>query len=222
MHIPDGFISSPVNIATAVVTAGAIGLAIQKSGKELQEKQVPLLGVTAAFIFAAQMLNFPVLGGTSGHFLGAMLAAVLMGPLNAVLIMALVLIIQCLVFADGGLTALGTNIFNMGVVGGIGMYYVFLALKKVLPSNRTGFAAAVAISSWLSVVVASFVCSLELAFSGTATLAVTVPAMVGVHAIIGVGEAIITTIVVSMVTQTRPDLVSAMGSVVQKPAEVSA
>lgn len=208
MHIPDGFVSGPINIATYAGSIVVCGLAISRANKTMGERQVPLLGVTAAFIFAAQMLNFPIGGGTSGHFLGALLAAVLLGPLNACLIMALVLAIQCLAFADGGLTALGTNIFNMGIVGGIGCYYLFQSLKAVLPKTRGGFLAAVAIAAWISVVLASAVCALELSISGTSPLSVVLPTMIGLHALIGIGEAIITTVVISTVLASRPDLVA--------------
>ena len=208
MHIPDGFVSGPINAATYAASAAVCGLAVMRANKTLGERQIPLLGVTAAFVFAAQMLNFPIAGGTSGHFLGAVLAAVLLGPFNAFLIMALVLAIQCLVFADGGLTALGTNIFNMGIIGGIICYWLFLGLKFVLPKTRGGFLAAVAIAAWSSVVIASGVCALELAVSGTSPLKVALPAMVGVHALIGFGEAIITTVVISIVLASRPDLVA--------------
>ncbi|MCK4789889.1 MAG: energy-coupling factor ABC transporter permease [Desulfobacteraceae bacterium] len=208
MHIPDGFVSGPVNVATYAASIAVCGLAVARANKTIGERQVPLLGVTAAFIFAAQMLQFPVAGGTSGHFLGALLAAVLLGPLNACLIMTLVLGIQCLAFADGGLTALGTNIFNMGIIGGIGCYYLFQALKSILPKTRRGFLAAVAISAWSSVVLASAVCALELAVSGTSPLKVALPAMTVVHALIGLGEAIITTVVISIVLASRPDLVA--------------
>lgn len=208
MHIPDGFVSGPVNVATYVASAAVCAWAVIRANKNLGERQVPLLGVTAAFIFAAQMFNFPIAGGTSGHFLGALLAAVLLGPLNACLIMALVLLIQCLGFADGGLTALGTNIFNMGIIGGIVCYWLFQALKSVLPKTRGGFLAAVAIAAWFSVVIASAVCALELAVSGTSPLKVALPAMSAVHALIGLGEAIITTVVISIVLASRPDLVA--------------
>ena len=208
MHIPDGFVSGPINIASYAVSAAVCGLAVMRANKTLGERQIPLLGVTAAFVFAAQMLNFPIAGGTSGHFLGAVLAAVLLGPLNACLIMALVLAIQCLFFGDGGLTPLGTNIFNMGIVGGIICYWFFLGIKSVLPKTRGCFLAAVAIAAWSSVVLASAVCALELAVSGTSPLKVALPAMTAVHILIGVGEAIITTVVISIVLTARPDLVS--------------
>ncbi len=213
MHIPDGFVSTTINATMIVVSAAACGWAARKSRQSLEDRQVPLLGVTAAFIFAAQMLNFPIAAGTSGHFLGATLAFVLLGPWNACLIMAVVLIIQCLGFADGGLSALGTNIFNMGVIGGIGCYYVFRAFQKLLPRTRAGFMTAVALSAWISVVLASGFCALELGFSGTSPLRVVLPAMLGVHAVIGIGEGLITTAVISVVISARRDLVSAYHSV---------
>ncbi|GFP20968.1 cobalt/nickel transport system permease protein [Candidatus Hakubella thermalkaliphila] len=208
MHIPDGFLDTKTIITTAVISAGALGYGIKKVNQKLGERQVPLLGLTAAFIFAAQMLNFPVVGGTSGHFLGGVLAAVLLGPWAACLIMAVVLIVQSIGFADGGLTALGANIFNMGVVGGILSYYVFVAVKKCVPRTRLGFLSSVAIASWLSIVLASASGAFQLAVSGTSPLHVALPAMVGVHMLIGIGEAIIATAVVSIVLGTRPDLVS--------------
>ncbi|MGH9340627.1 MAG: energy-coupling factor ABC transporter permease [Acidobacteriota bacterium] len=207
MHIPDGFVSGEVNLAAFSLSAAACSLAVVRANGRLRDRQVPLLGTTAAFVFAAQIINFPIGGGTSGHFLGAILAAVLLGPLNACLLMALVLTIQCLVFADGGLTALGTNIFNMGVVGGIGCYYLFSFLKAVLPATRQAFLFAASAASWVSVVATSAAVATELALSGTSPLRVALPAMVGVHAVIGVGEAIITATVLSVVLARRPDLV---------------
>jgi cobalt/nickel transport system permease protein len=207
MHIPDGFVCGEVNAATAAVSLGACGLALVRANRTLGERQVPLLGVTAAFIFAAQMINFPVTGGTSGHYLGAVLAAILLGPLNACLIMAIVLLIQCLGFADGGITALGSNILNMGVVGGGGGYLLFRAVVGILPRTRTSFLAATAMASWFSVVLASACCAVELGLSGTSPLAIALPAMAGVHALIGIGEAIITVMVVSTVLAARPDLI---------------
>jgi len=217
MHIPDGLVSGPINAAAFVVSAATCGLAVVRANKTLGERQIPLLGVTAAFIFAAQMLNFPIAGGTSGHFLGALLACVLLGPLNAFLVMALVLAIQCLGFADGGLTALGTNIFNMGIIGGIVSYGLFQILKSVLPKTRGGFLAAVAVAAWFSVVLASAVCALELHFSGTSPLKIALPAMTAVHVLIGLGEAIITTVVISVVLASRPDLVATWSPSQSKP-----
>ncbi len=207
MHIPDGFLSTGVSVATGVVAAGAVGYGLYKAREELDEKSVPMLALCAAFVFAAQMLNFPVAGGTSGHFLGGVLAAVLLGPWLGSLVIALVLLVQCLGFADGGLTALGANIFNMAVIGTILSYYIWYGIKSLIPKNKTMFLAATGVAAWLSVMLASGAASVELALSGTTPLSVTLPAMLGVHAIIGVGEAIITVLVVGVVLAVRPDLV---------------
>jgi cobalt/nickel transport system permease protein len=204
MHIPDGFLTTDVALACAVPAAVAVGIGLRKAGTDLDERRVPLLGVTAAFVFAAQMLNFPVAGGTSGHFLGAALAAILLGPWLACLTLAVVLGVQAFVFADGGITALGANILNMGVigalaVGGIMHYARRLAPKAILPIT--------AIGSWLAVMLGATATSLELAISGTVPLGTVLPAMLGTHAVIGVGESIITVAAVSAVLSTRPDLV---------------
>ena len=208
MHIADGVLSHEINIATFAIAAAVCAYSIKKCNKDFGDKQVPLLGVTSAFIFAAQLLNFPIGGGTSGHFLGAALAAILMGPYAACLIMTLVLIIQCLGFADGGLTALGSNIFNMGIIGGFSSYFVFVLFKKLLPKNMNGFIVAAAITSWTSVMLSSAFCALEVGASGTLPMSFVLPSMLGFHAIIGLGEALITTTVLSIVCASRPDLVS--------------
>jgi cobalt/nickel transport system permease protein len=153
------------------------------------------------------MLNFPVAGGTSGHFLGALFVAVLLGPYAAVIVLSSVLVVQALVMADGGITALGVNVLNMAIIGGIGGYLIFLALKRLFPRTVTGYFFAVAVASWLSVVLASAACAAELAVSGTVPLGVALPAMTSVHMIIGIGEALITSTVVATVLATRPDLV---------------
>jgi cobalt/nickel transport system permease protein len=184
-----------------------VGYGLYKARDELDEKSVPLLALCAAFVFAAQMLNFPVAGGTSGHFLGGILVAVLLGPWLGELVIALVLLVQCLGFADGGLTALGANVFNMAVIGTIVGYYIFYGIKSLLPKNRTYFLAATGVAAWISVMLASGACAFQLAISGTTPLSVTLPAMLGVHAIIGVGEAFITVVVVGVVLAVRPDLV---------------
>jgi cobalt/nickel transport system permease protein len=207
MHIPDGFLSTGVLAVTGGVAAGAVGYGLYKARDELDEKSVPLLALCAAFVFAAQMLNFPVAGGTSGHFLGGILVAVLLGPWLGELVIALVLLVQCLGFADGGLTALGANVFNMAVIGTILGYYIFYGIKSILPRNRTYFLAATGVAAWISVMLASGAAAVELAASGTTPLNVTLPAMLGVHAIIGVGEALITVLVVGVVLAVRPDLV---------------
>ena len=207
MHIPDGFVSGEINTVTYAISAVTVGIAASKAGKNLEEKSVPLVGITAAFVFAAQMLNFPVAGGTSGHFLGALLAAILLGPLNGFLVMAVVLVIQSILFADGGITALGSNIFNMGIVAGLGGYLFLKLLSSILPKKRISLLFSVSLASWLSVVTASAFCSMELALSGTGPFAIVFPAMIGVHSLIGIGEAIITTTVVSVVMASRPDLI---------------
>jgi cobalt/nickel transport system permease protein len=207
MHIPDGFLSTGVLVTTGAVAVGAVGYGLYKARDELDEKSVPLLALCAAFVFAAQMLNFPVAGGTSGHFLGGILVAVLLGPWLGELVIALVLLVQCLGFADGGLTALGANVFNMAVIGTILGYYIFYGTKKLLPRSRTYFLAATGVAAWISVMLASGAAAVELAVSGTTPLSVTLPAMLGVHAIIGVGEAAITVLVVGVVLAVRPDLV---------------
>ena len=184
-----------------------LALAVKRSSQTLEERQVPLLGVTTAFVFAAQMLNFPVAMGTSGHFLGAVLAAVLLGPLNGCLVFAAVLVIQCLLFADGGLTALGVNVFNMGIVGGMGGYALFRLVTAMLPESRRTFLFAAALASWFSVVMAAVACAAELALSGTAPLRMVLPAMTLVHALIGIGEALITVATLSVILAARPDVV---------------
>jgi cobalt/nickel transport system permease protein len=207
MHIPDGFVSGTINLAGFGASAIACSYSIRQVNKTMDERHIPLLGVTSAFIFAAQMFNFPIGGGTSGHFLGALMAAILMGPWASCLIMSIVLTIQCLGFADGGITALGTNIFNMGIIGGLLSYYIFIFLKAILPKNRGGFLTSSAIASWFSVVASSIFCAIELDLSGTAPLKIVLPAMLGVHAIIGIGEAIITTAVLSSILSARSDLI---------------
>jgi cobalt/nickel transport system permease protein len=210
VHIPDGFLSGAVNSAGMAVSIAVVSWAVAHARKTWGDREVPLLGVTAAFIFAAQMINFPIAAGTSGHFLGAALAAILLGPLNAVLVMAVVLTIQCVVFADGGLTALGVNILNMGIAGGGLCYGIFAGLVAVLPKERQFFLLAAGITAWSSVMLSAILCALELSLSGTVPWRAALPAMAGVHALIGLGEAVITTTLLSMVAAARPDLVRGM------------
>lgn len=207
MHIPDGFLSPEVAAATAVVSAGAVAYGLRRADRELDDERVPLLGVTAAFVFAVQMLNFPVAGGTSGHLLGAALAAVLLGPWLACLVMAVVLTAQAFVFADGGISALGANILNMGVIGALLVGFLMVGARHLIPRTRTGFLAVVAGGAWIAVMAGAAATSIELAVSGTVPLATVLPAMLGVHALIGVGEAVITVAAVSAVLVSRPDLV---------------
>ena len=206
MHIPDGFLNVTTVAATCVVSAGGVGNAVRIVNKRLGEKQVPLMGVLAAFIFAAQMLNFPIAGGTSGHLIGAALAAILLGPWAAVLIMSCVLIAQCLIFQDGGLLALGANIFNMGIVASFSGYYLYRLAILLLGDSRKRKLVSGFIGAWGSVFLASIVCAIELAVSGTLPIGVALPAMAGFHALIGIGEGLITGAVLSLVLVTRPDL----------------
>jgi cobalt/nickel transport system permease protein len=208
MHIPDGFLSHGINAATFVVSAGACAYGVKRVNRNFGEREVPLMGVTAAFIFAAQMINFPVAGGTSGHFLGAVFSSVLLGPWASLIIITIVLVVQCLGFADGGLTAIGSNIFNMGVIGALGGYGIFFLIYTLLQKSRKGFFIALAISSWFSIVMGASAAAIELAISETSPLKIALTAMAGIHAIIGVGEAIITTAAISLILKTRPDLVA--------------
>jgi cobalt/nickel transport system permease protein len=207
MHIPDGFLDGTTALATGLVSAAVVTFAVRRESRELGERSVPLLGVTAAFVFAAQMLNFPVAGGTSGHFLGAVLVGALMGPWAACIVLTVVLAVQAVGMADGGITALGANVLNMAVIGGIGGYGLFMLLKRLLPRRPSFYFISLAIAAWASVVAASAAASVELAVSGTVPLRITLPAMTSVHMIIGIGEALITVTVVAAVLATRPDLV---------------
>jgi cobalt/nickel transport system permease protein len=208
MHIPDGFINTGTAVVTWVASGGSLGYAVRRANQQLGERQVPLMGVTAAFIFAAQMMNFTVAGGTSGHLLGGALAAILLGPWAGMLVLTSVLTVQALLFQDGGLVALGANVLNMAVVGVLVGWLVYIAVRRLLGERTwatlvSGFAAA-----WLSVVVASLVAAAELAISGTFPWGVAVPAMGLVHMLIGVGEGLITVAALAFVRATRPDLLS--------------
>jgi len=211
MHIPDGFLDNSVAAAAAVPAVAAVGYGVHRAGRALDDRRVPLLGVTAAFIFAVQMLNFPVAGGTSGHLLGGALAAILLGPWLACIVMAVVVSGQAFVFADGGVTALGANVLNMGVVGALGVGLLMVAARHVLPRTRGAFLAVAGAGAWLSVMAGAALTAAELGASGTVPLATVLPAMLGVHALIGVGEAVITVAAVGAVLATRPDLVDGAG-----------
>jgi cobalt/nickel transport system permease protein len=206
MHVPDGFLSNEVAVAAAIPAALAVGYGLRKATRDLDERRVPLLGVTAAFVFAVQMLNFPVAGGTSGHLLGAALAAMLLGPWLACVVMTVVLTAQCFVFADGGVTALGANVLNMGMIGALLVGFGMVAAIRLLPRGRGVYLATAAVGAWLAVMMGALACSIELGVSGTVPLTTVLPAMLGVHALIGVGEAVITVAAASAVLLTRPDL----------------
>jgi len=208
MHIPDGFLSLPVSFLTWILAIGLILLCLNRVQAEYQERAVPLMGVCAAFIFAAQMINFPIPGGTSGHLLGGTLAGVLLGPWAGSLVMVTVFIVQAAVFQDGGLTVLGANITNMGLVGTFFGYYVYRTIRYALGRNSwRGIVVGTAVASWLSVFVAAILTGIELALSGTVPLQVALTAMVSWHVIIGIGEAIITLAAISFIWRTRPDLI---------------
>jgi cobalt/nickel transport system permease protein len=209
MHIPDGFINAGTSVAAGVASAGGVGVALRRAAASLEDRQAPLAGLVAAFVFAAQMLNFPVAAGTSGHLLGGVLASVLVGPWAGAICITLVLLVQGVFFADGGLSALGLNVLNMAIVGALGGYAVFAGLRRVLPRGRSAVVASAAVAAFVSVVLAAMAFSVEYAIGGVGDVpAGTVfAAMVGVHVFIGIGEAVITALTVSAVLAVRADLV---------------
>ena len=209
MHIPDGFIDAKTALTTATLSAAGVGLALRQVRKELPPRRVPLLGLSAAFLFAAQMLNFPIAGGTSGHLVGGVLVAALLGPAAAVVVLTTVLIVQCFLFADGGVSALGANVFNMALLGTVGGWTIFRVLSRIMPTLR-GRVAAVAFAGWCSTVVASLACAGQLAWSGTVAWSVGFAAMAGIHMLIGLGEGLISALVFLAIAKTRPDLVTGM------------
>lgn len=206
MHIPDGFLSTLVSIVLWVVSAGAVAYALRRVGRDLGERQVPLMGVLAAAIFAGQMLNFSVTGGTSGHLLGAALATILLGPWAAVIVMTTVVSIQALIFQDGGLLALGANLFNMAVIGVTVSYFIYTSVQKIARGQKWGIFVGGFAAAWLSIVIAALACALELALSGTSPANVAVPAMGGIHMLIGVGEGLITLGALAFLYAARRDL----------------
>jgi len=209
VHIPDGFINAPTSLAAGAVAAGGVGVSLRRAAETLQEKQAPLAGLVAAYIFAVQMLNFPVAAGTSGHLLGGALAAVLVGPWAGALCVSVVLLVQGLLFADGGLSALGLNIVNMALVTAWGGYAVFLLLRRALPATKTSVTVSAGVAAGISVVLASLAFVVEYAIGGNggASVGTVFAAMVGVHTLIGIGEGIITALTVGVVLGVRPDLV---------------
>ncbi|MBD2693845.1 energy-coupling factor ABC transporter permease [Anabaena catenula] len=207
MHIPDGFISVPVAGATSLASAAALFIAFGRSEEAFGIRRAPILGLTTAFIFAAQMINFPVAGGTSGHLLGGTLAAIILGsPWAGMLCIATVLIIQAVLFADGGITALGANILNMGVVGVWTGWILTQTLQRLFGGSKGRLPLAAGIAAGVSVVVAAVACAIELALSGTAPVSIVLPTMTGVHILIGIGEGLITGSVLTYLATARPDL----------------
>lgn len=211
MHVPDGFINAPVSLAAAVIAAGGVAVCLRGARRELDERTAPLAGLVAAFVFALQMLNFPVALGTSGHLLGGTLAAVLVGPYTGVLCVSVVLLVQGLFFADGGVTALGINIVDMALVTAAVGYGLVMLLRRVLPARPASVVPASFVAALVSVPAAAGVFTLFYALGGTTGLPIVgvLSAMVGVHVLIGIGEAVITALVVGSVLAVRPDLVYA-------------
>jgi len=209
MHIPDGFLSLAVSLVFWLIAAVLVGLALRRAGRELGERQVPIMGVLAACIFAGQMLNFSVAGGTSGHLLGAALAAILLGPWAATIVLTAVVSLQALLFQDGGLLVMGANIFNMAVVGVWVAYAVYQTVRRLAGPQTWGIFLGGAVAAWLSIVIASLSCALQLALSGTSPANVVVPAMGGIHMLIGLGEALITLGTLAFLYAARRDLLAA-------------
>ena len=209
MHIPDGFIDGPTSAGAAVVAAGGMAACVRRAGAVLDDRRVPLAGLVAAFVFAVQMLNFPVAAGTSGHLLGGALAAVLVGPAVGAVCVAVVLVVQALLFADGGLSALGLNVLDMALVTAFGAWLVFAVLRRVLPDTPAAVAAASGVAAAVSVPLSALAFVAEYAVGGTGGAAVgtVAGAMVGTHVLIGIGEGLITAAAVSAVLASRPDLV---------------
>jgi cobalt/nickel transport system permease protein len=212
MHIPDGFLSTLVSVILWIISAGSVTYALRRVGKDLGERQVPLMGVLAAAIFAGQMLNFSVAGGTSGHLLGATLATILLGPWAAIIVLTSVVSIQALIFQDGGLLALGANLFNMAVVGVTVSYFVYTSVQRLARGKPWGIFVGGAAAAWLSIVIASLACALELVLSGTSPANIAVPAMGGIHMLIGIGEGLITVGALVFLYASRRDLFHPVGT----------
>jgi len=206
MHIPDGFVDLKTALGTGVISAGGIGFSIYKVKQIFKARVIAMMGVMAALIFALQMINFTIPGGTSGHLLGGALVAVTLGPFAGIIVLTVVLIVQALVFMDGGLIALGSNIFNMAICGVLSAYLIYYLISRI-SKKRSVFYISIAIASWFSVIFASFLAAIELGISGTYSMGITIKAMVLVHMVIGVGEALITTAVVAFIYRIRPDLI---------------
>lgn len=221
MHVPDGFINVATSVGTGVVAAGGVGVSLRRAGRALADRHIPLAGVTAALIFALQMLNFPVLPGVSGHLMGGALAAILLGPWMGAAVVSVVVITQALFFADGGVSALGINVLNIAIVTALVAWPVFRGLIRVLPSTRAAVLGATMVASLLSVLASStaFVLEYALGGAGGAPLDLVLGAMTGVHALIGVGEGLITAVALGTVLAVRPDLVEGLADVALEGSE---
>jgi len=212
MHIPDGFLSVTVSLLCWALSLVAIAYALRRANHDLGERQVPVMGVLAACIFAGQMLNFTVAGGTSGHLMGAALATILLGPWAALLVMTAVVSVQALIFQDGGLLALGANILDMGVVGVAVSYFAYNTLRRLLGTKRSSILISGAVAAWLSIMIASLAVALQIALSGTSPANIAIPAMALIHAIIGIGEGLITAGALAFIVAARPDLLNVDGA----------
>ena len=212
MHIPDGFLSTLVAVVFWGFSGIIVAYALRRVGKDLGERQVPLMGVLAAAIFAGQLLNFSVTGGTSGHLLGAALATILLGPWAAIIVLTSVVSIQALIFQDGGLLALGANLFNMAVIGVTVSYFVYATVQKLARGRSWGIFVGGFAAAWLSIVVASLSAALQLALSGTSPANISVPAMGGIHMLIGIGEGLITVGALAFLYTARRDLLITVGT----------
>jgi cobalt/nickel transport system permease protein len=220
MHIPDGFLNAPTLVITGGLAVLGVTLALRDAAQTVPASRRPLMGLAAAFVFAAQMINFPIPGGTSGHLLGSVLSAVLLGPSAAVVVLTSVLIVQCFLFSDGGVIALGANIFNLAIVASLSGYGVYRILHQLVRGAR-GLIFAATCAAWCSTVVAAITCAGELAWSGNVSWPTAFTAMANVHFLIGLGEGLITALVLAAITRTRPDLLQRSGSSSSSPLRLS-
>jgi cobalt/nickel transport system permease protein len=206
MHVSDGFLDAKTAVATGTLAAIGLGVALRQTRTQLPPRRIPLLGLAAAFVFAAQMLNFPVMGGTSGHLIGGVLVAVLLGPSAATVVLASVLIVQCFIFADGGISALGANIFNMAIVSPISGYGIYRLVRRMVTGQR-GLILGAAFAGWCATVLAAVSCAGQLALAGVVSWTTVFPAMANIHILIGIGEGLMTGLIVVAIARVRPELV---------------
>lgn len=218
MHMSDGLLNAPTSLLFVAVAVAGVGVALAKARGDLDDRTAPLAGLVAAFVFATQMLNFPVLPGVSGHLLGGALAAILVGPWVGALCVTIVLVVQSLFFADGGVTALGANVTNMALIGTAVGYLTAVALRRLATRGKGGLAAVAFVSALVNTVLASFGFVLEYAIGGQGGVAfgTVAAAVLGVHVLIGIGEGVITAVTATAVAAARPDLVYLLRGVPQK------
>jgi len=206
MHIPDGFIDLKTAAVTGALSAAGVGASIYGIKKIFKSRVIVVMGVMAALIFALQMINFTIPGGTSGHLLGGALVSCVLGPFAGVIVLTVILVVQALIFMDGGIVALGSNIFNMAICGVLSAYLIYFLIKKISKKRWVLYIAA-GIASWFSTVISAFFAALELGVSGTFSTGTVIKAMVSVHMVIGAGEALITTVIIVFIDRLRPDLI---------------